>query len=433
MRHVKIALWLGRGESRALVPILALAMVLRLGWLLYAAPTPTSDAEHYRFLAEGLLDHHQYGYPQPSAFRPPGYPFFLATMMLVSRSVAWLSMVNVILSTAICALAFVLAYRLFDKRVALGAALIAALNPSFVFYSPILASEHLFAPLMLGTTILALTGPEALYRRAALCGILLGAAILTRPEAIFYVPVIGGCFLWAPRHFGYRFAGTTVVGTGLVVVVAALVVLPWYIRNLTVLGPGVGLGTNGGVVFYEGHNPDHYGWRKTTRLSGLGEVDSSKAGYRLALEYLKSHPASLLRSTLLGTYGLYRPSSTAAGWSSRLPGEPGQSGARKPLAFLPAAKMLNIGGYSFLLFLTLLSLWTIRSWPARSMFVIGSFIFFNWLLYAVVFWGSPRYRFFPEVLFSICASVALTRLLSVNSQPQPSELLAQPASPFTPR
>src|SRR5262245_65139209 len=130
-------------------PILAVALLLRLGWMQYAQTIPVSDFEDYRTLAESLRDHHQFGYPVLTAWRLPGYPLFLAGLMLISRSIAWLSFWSVVLSTVNCALVCCLAYVLFERKdVAVGAGLVSALNPSFVFYSPVLASEHLFTLLV---------------------------------------------------------------------------------------------------------------------------------------------------------------------------------------------------------------------------------------------------------------------------------------------
>jgi hypothetical protein len=96
------------GDVRHLLLIVALALSLRLAWMWYAQPVPVSDFAEYAEWASALLQHHQYGYPQPTAYRSPGYPFFLAGLMLVSNSVTWLSLVNVLLAAPVCVLLYAL-------------------------------------------------------------------------------------------------------------------------------------------------------------------------------------------------------------------------------------------------------------------------------------------------------------------------------------
>ena len=186
-----------------LIAILAVAFVLRLAWLVYIQPKPVDDYLIVKRGAESLVDHFQYGYPERGSYWLPGNSAFLAVVMLVSRVDFWLSLVNVAMSTAICGLVFVLARRLFGRdKEALLAALICALNPTFVFYSPVLASEHVFVPLLILCMLLALARRGPRWLHAIVCGVLLGAATLTRGEAIFHSPVLFAAFLLPPVSAG---------------------------------------------------------------------------------------------------------------------------------------------------------------------------------------------------------------------------------------
>src|SRR5262249_22983335 len=129
----------------------------RLAWMLYAQPEPISDFADYRSLAVDLVEHGQYGFPEPTARRPPGYPFFLAGMMLISRSVWWLSLANVVVSSCTCLLVYLLAKYLFQStNLALVSAFLCSVNPQFVAYSPTLASENVFPLLILGATVMVI-------------------------------------------------------------------------------------------------------------------------------------------------------------------------------------------------------------------------------------------------------------------------------------
>lgn len=402
----------GWGLTLAILGILLLALVVRTGWMLYAEPIPVSDFESYLKLATGLLDYGQYGYPQPTAFRAPGYPFFLAVLMCISRSLTWLSLANVVLSTLSCCIVFFLAKRLFQRRdIALVASLLCAVNPTFVFYAPVLASENLFPLLVFGATLLAMNRHKRYWLRAAITGVLMGFAILTRPEALFYLPIVCALF-WVQSRGQMPQTLRTLSYSAIVGAVAVCVLVPWYIRNRLVLGPGAGLGTNGGIVFYEAHRPDGPGYTplEGTPLEGLDEVKASREGYRLGLAYIRSNPLSFVWHARRNTQNLYSPSVDSVNAATRLPLEPGKEWKNKPLSLLEKAKTLAMALYGLLLSMAVLSVLTIHDWPRRALVVVGAFLVVHWVLYSVVFWGSPRFRYLPEMFFCLCGAVVITKL-----------------------
>jgi hypothetical protein len=193
-----------------------------------------------------------------------------------------------------------------------------------------------------------------------------------------------------------------------------IVVVPWYVRNTLVLGSGAGLGTSGGVFFFQAHRPDGPGYRdlKGTPLESLKEIELSREGYRLGIKYIWSEPLSLVKGAFLNTVGLYAPSTDGLEWSTRIPKGEGESWRNKPLALLSKARTVTVAYYGLLLSMACLSLLTTRDWPWRGVYLLGSLFFAHWLLYAVVGWGWGRYRFFPEVLFCICGGVVITKLAS---------------------
>jgi hypothetical protein len=191
------------------------------------------------------------------------------------------------------------------------------------------------------------------------------------------------------------------------------------------------MGTNGGVAFYQGHNANSYGFSPTehTPMQGLGEVDASRMGYRLGLEYIKTNPSSIPKTILRGTVGLYSPSEGPVLWSIRLPRNEGDPWQTKLLRLASPAMTLTVAGSALLLSVAIVSLVALWSWPGRAIFVVTSFIFMNWLLYAVVFWGAPRYRYFAEVLFCVCTGVVIAKLL--NGKPIPGKASLPPSQSET--
>ena len=174
-------------DHRSLLLIVALAFVLRLAWFLYSRPIVLSDFRQYLESAQVLRQHGQYGYPTPTAHRLPLYPVLLAGLLLVSSRVAWLSLWSVLLSTAICPLLYVVGRRVgLSLRAALIAALIYAVVPNFVFYTPVLASEYLLAILVLSAFVVASGHRFHPPVRFLVVGILIGAATLTRGDGLVY-------------------------------------------------------------------------------------------------------------------------------------------------------------------------------------------------------------------------------------------------------
>ena len=139
--------------------------------------------------------------------------------------------------------------------VALLAAAICAVHPDFVFFAPVLATEPMFLLLLILAGILTLrlrtVDPARQPLHATIAGLFYGAAILTRVDALFFLPALAALIGRSALRRGV-IAGL-MVGT-------AIVVTPWYVRNRVVIGPGAGLSTTGGVNFYYAHNDRAYGW-----------------------------------------------------------------------------------------------------------------------------------------------------------------------------
>jgi 4-amino-4-deoxy-L-arabinose transferase-like glycosyltransferase len=286
--------------------IFTLGLVLRLGWMIYSQPIPVSDWAEYYSLAKGLLQHKQFGYPEPSAYRLPAYPVFLAILMAVNQSTIWLSFCNVVLSALLVVIVYHVAYKLTsgDKLAATMSGLACAIYPTFIFFAPVLASEHLFAVLLFSSILALYWTSIGALTRTALSGLLLGTAVLTRGEALFYLPVLLVLACLPSERWRHR-----PIMSVLLVAVCGMAAASWYVRNLSFFGRGIGLTTTAGMTFYHGHNQYTYGWHPVegTDFEGLDDVASQKLGYKLGWDYLKADPKRLLKNIVKGTKGLYMP------------------------------------------------------------------------------------------------------------------------------
>jgi 4-amino-4-deoxy-L-arabinose transferase-like glycosyltransferase len=250
--------WAARIESasllRALVPIVALAFAIRTVYALAFAPdiAGLGDDLFYRLTAEQLAAGHGYvdvlgawagrGL-EPTAAHPPLYPFGLAGLDLVGAdAVGALRMLGVVSGTATVLVVGAIADRVAGRRAALVAAGVAAIYPSFVAADGALMSESLFGLLVAGAMLQALRQrdrPSALG--AVLLGVLIGAAALTRSEALLLVPLLGWTVLLPPAR------GRRLALAALLLVATALTLAPWVVRNQIEFGQPV-LSTNEGTT-----------------------------------------------------------------------------------------------------------------------------------------------------------------------------------------
>ena len=142
-----------RRSGRLLAGILVLALSLRLGYVVLAvgaSAPPEYDGVDYDLLARNLLASKGYAlYSGPTAFRPPGYPLFLAGLYAAGEgSLAILRGLQAVLGAATCAVAYRIARLLFSRRAALLAALLVAVHPVLLYLCGIVYPELLVSLLL---------------------------------------------------------------------------------------------------------------------------------------------------------------------------------------------------------------------------------------------------------------------------------------------
>lgn len=394
---------------------------MRLTWLLIARPMPVSDFNDYRTLALGIVDHAQFGYPEPTSFFLPVHPAFLAIFAVFSRADVWLSMSTVLVSTASVLLIYLAATKVVgSERGALVAAAVFALFPTFVLFSPVLATEHLFVALMLGA-IVALTRLDSRPTvNAAIAGGLLGLAALTRGEAVFYFPA-ALLFIWAGRQLIDTRRKT--MATVLLLGAAAIVVVPWYVRNAAVVDPDSGLSSSAGLNFYFAHNDSgNYGaFSEGSPLLGLPASEASALGWELGIAHIRQDPLNLVRDVWTGTERLFASPDYAVFWTTREAGSRGD-----PNFYTRSVRFTSVSGESariatVLLFSTAaLSVLVWRTWRYELAFLIVPLAVSSWVLRTVIYWAKPRYAYFITVMAVIVAAVTIEALLSASRPKEPA-------------
>lgn len=258
-----------------LLGILVVAFLLRLLYVqgMTASPgfeTPGMDALYHMEWAQAVAAgegeaflrerHHPVGEASPY-FRAPGYIWFLAICLKLGGGSLFLPrLVQCLLGVLTTWLVYRLGRRAFEPVTGLVAAGLAATYWLLLYYDAELLIPTLFVPLTLGGLSLAL---EALERRGrggllltGLAGLLFGAAAITRPTVLLYMPFLGLLLLWRKgRELGW---GQGFARAGLLTVSTIVPILPVALHNAAA-GDFTLVSTQGGVNFWIGNNPQSDG------------------------------------------------------------------------------------------------------------------------------------------------------------------------------
>jgi 4-amino-4-deoxy-L-arabinose transferase-like glycosyltransferase len=235
-----------RATGAAFCLLVALALVLRLS---YVDATPgyhlRHDARDYELHAQSIAVGEGYSrrvaYGRPTAFRPPGYPYFLAGVYRVAgveraspaRRIHAARIAQAFVGAAIVALIGLLGTLLWGRRTGLVATALGAIYVPLITVGGAVMSEPLFAVAMLAALAAALVHRRSphRYRHAVLTGVLAGLATLTRANAVvLLIPL--GLAVWDGRpRSSWAALGPPVA----LVAAAILTVAPWTIRNAEAL------------------------------------------------------------------------------------------------------------------------------------------------------------------------------------------------------
>jgi len=240
-----------------LAAILGVAFLLRAAWIAIADPQPDSiycgDPFFYdafgRFLAAGKGFIQVNG--QPTAQWPPGYPAMLAVIFkLLGHKIILAKLLNVLLGTATCLVAYLIGRKLFSRGAGLIAAAVLAVFPGQVF-SPTLLMSEVPATFLVATFVclVAYFAVDSLsWRLAAAVGAFIGLISFVRGETIFLALPLVVVWAVATRSVasGLRYGAVALAATG-------LVISPWVVRNWVTMGYPILMSTGSGENLIAGH------------------------------------------------------------------------------------------------------------------------------------------------------------------------------------
>jgi 4-amino-4-deoxy-L-arabinose transferase-like glycosyltransferase len=279
-----------------------------------------------------------------------------------------------------------------SERTPVIAALIAAFYPFFIYYSSLVISETLFLFFVVITfwSIFTFSG-----KHLAIHGIFAGAAHLTRPTLVFFLP-----FLWL---WSVVFRKVEIKYILVVVAVFLVIVLPWGIRNYQVIGSFVLTTSNSGHLLWEGNNP----WNISGGVSGdfidkgdyladapknVGELELDKWERDKAIDFIVENPRHFLLVAgrkIIRFWNIWPNHELFASWEY---------------------KAISLFSYGAILLLTLMSpffLWKER----KKLGIIFLFALYLTAVHAVTV-GSIRYRLPLEPLMIALAGATVSQIVS---------------------
>jgi 4-amino-4-deoxy-L-arabinose transferase-like glycosyltransferase len=282
------------GHGR-LAAVLVLSVVVRLLWVALVPNDQYSDSVWYDGAARNFAASGMYGLEGPSAWFPPGYPLFLAALYkLFGYSQLTGKLANVAIGVGISVFTYLLARSLVGSSVALLGALLIAVWPNLVFHTGILSSDLLaafgfVAALWLGTR-------PATRTRTVLLGVLIGWMILVRP--VSGILIVSLALLWWQR--AGRLA-PSMRQLAPVVLIAAVIVGSWTVRNYLTFGEPILIATNGGYNFWQVNHRFADGndtfWLNVPMddpeyqvMRNGDEFTRNREGYRYGLAYIRTYP-----------------------------------------------------------------------------------------------------------------------------------------------
>lgn len=423
-----------RRDAVVLGAILAVALVLRVAWVLYAARLPGGGLHDPNFyylygeqLARGngyrLLDH------GATAYYPPGYPFSLVPFFwlaihtplheLRNVVVGVVATTNIVWSLVTIALAFLIARRVAGRSLAgYVAAAALALWPNLIFHTAVALTETLFLMLLLIVVWLVVSAPWGGGRwetwRVLAIGVVLGAATLVRPVTIPLFPALLVVLLVA--RVGWRRA----IGTTALVTVAAMAVLaPWVIRNAVVMHQ-VTLSTNtgdnlcmsrrvGGSGSFEFPNQRCFPDRFNDIPRPESETQRDAYGRKLAIEFVKAHPGEEVRLVFRRLGHTFDDDADGLAAVESYGDDPFMSRGTRDLLRRTATTYGAVVGLVGVAGLVLLA---VRRTPA-SLFLVLTGI--GMIIPPLVFFGDPRFHVPAVPIAAIAAGVLVASYRRVGS------------------
>jgi len=398
----------------------ALGVLIRLVYAVWLRGDPLNgDLPGYHAAASLFADGklfwgiEPYGDPHVSAWKAPGYWAWSGSIYtLFGSTPSRVAVVQALVcGPAVITLTWLLARRLLDRDVALLAAGIMAVYPNAFQFEQLLYPESIAQPL--GLLLLVVTLKQAPTTRiAALGGVLLAVGMLVRPSSVYFASGIL-VFWWVSAGFRPMLRNGVVMA-----VCAALLIIPWSIRNVVVMDGFIPISVQDGAIagtFNDDAANDKalpWAWRPVVSrdrdllATPRPELELRKDLIERGREYIKEHPSSVPKAFFWN--GLSRT------WDIRRPSHVGnetQYDGRKL-----RVTQAGLAMYWLLLPLAFVGLWRLRRTRRDLVLSVLTSAVAASVVFTIV--ASTRYRVTFEPLIVILAAAGLLPALRGRRTPR---------------
>ena len=370
------------------------ALSARIIYILQGHEVPPQDTPDYDEIAlnllrgEGFVARQNWFGHEMRSWRPPFYPFFLASIYhLAGYGHLAVKLAQALVGAGSVVLVYGLAGKL-RPHIAPTAGLCAA------FYGPLVASPNeimsetwfsFWILLAAWQLVGAMEGTGGSRVNCLAGGAAIGLAALTRPVGLIFFPAF---VLTAVLRFRHGALGRSFW----VALALAVVVIPWTWRNYQVHGEWVPISTHGGFIVARSNaaDPDwrrDRGWsiERTFFEEIPGEVERDRHWYRQGVDFATSHPGAYLRlagERFLRFWYFLHPEYNF--W------------------FMSVLPFFIAGVY--------------RYWSKGGFLLLSSFTAMSICVFTFVLYGSTRFRLPLEPLFIIFATAFLHQYLPGSSR-----------------
>ncbi len=309
-----------------LIGVIGLAVALRLAYILIFGQTLSLQTSGYDVYATNLVAGH--GYTRfadlhPDSDLPPLYSFFLAGVYItLGRSAITVALVQIVFDMVMLVALYAIGRRVGGSendpvkgnQVGLLAVAFTGCYPYLLFQNLSVNDTGIFIMLLTcAVWTLYQARDHNSWRWAALAGLLLGIAALTKTLVILLLPLV---VIW--WWIGLSRKKSIVMSAALLIMFAVLPGL-WLIRNIQVQHAFVLLSTNDGSNLYQGNNPFSadellHGYdvqwlspQLPKAPGGLSEIQQADWFRTQALTYLRDHAGDIPKLMLVKFLVLWSP------------------------------------------------------------------------------------------------------------------------------
>ncbi len=248
-----------------------------------------------------------YGGPLYSAKAPGTALFFGAWYKVFGYHVLPLVILQTLIGSLSVITVYLIARRVFNDATARVAAVLFAFYPVAIAYSTVrLADLNFYGPLFLLTVLVLLRLQEKIaWRRIVTAGLVCGVTVLFRASISLFLLIAVGWFLVTVKA-ALRQKLRAILG---VMLIAALVMAPWWARNYVVFGRPVLAQTDRWQTAWYGNLPgssgslfaapgvtldERYAGELPPDFSKMNELEQGAVFRRLTIGYFKQDPAGFI-------------------------------------------------------------------------------------------------------------------------------------------